>query len=517
MKKILLSILFIAFGIMAFAQPGDAAVIQKIKARYSGGKTPAIKLGKASTTKEFKGGKWHYYYWRHYTITAKAKDGKTSLQQGGAVVYEKVGGHYSFDNYATGETNLSGLKDPDPAVVTKYLNSHLKEFFFVRYGSILEKEPHISIVPETKYKWIAMQGCVSFTTKATFKRKVSGTEVELAEHYFEICLYRDPLPDENAKWNRILASEIEGKKKVISKKKYTSAEMDAIKTLQELEEENSAAAAISSLPSVETAPIFKSDKQLFYYIHDRLMASAPQTAKAHLYKVLAKSSFQTGSILKNYVQDWVDKLINNLKTYQYTFCQYPVVKDEQAGMIYFYNKDKSRFVRMTAKEESGTWKIKVIDYSPASQAEVNRLHKLVGNCAEKPDLEVKEKVSYQIGDIVDVHYSNGDYPAEIKKKDTSFDNRYYITFLSGGKSQWINDDQFSPSSVKKQTHKMGTIQHTEVKKEASFKVGDHVGVKTRSGVMNGKIVKMTSSKVLVKWDEAGYQDMWTSPSNLVKL
>ena len=242
------------------------------------------------------------------------------------------------------------------------------------------------------------------------------------------------------------------------------------------------------------------------------MASAPQEAKANLYKVLAKSSFQSGSILKNYVQEWVDKLIDNLKSYQYTFCQYPKVKDEQAGMIYFYNKDNTRFVRMTAKEEAGTWKIKVIDYTPASQAEINRLHKLVGNCADKPDLEVKEKVSYNIGDIVNIKYSNGTFAAEIKKKDTSFDNRYYITFVEGGKSQWMNDDNFSLKTAKGKTQKTSTTQNS-----SALKVDDHVNVKTGSGTYKGKILKIEGSKALIKWDEAGYKDLLTDLSNLTKI
>jgi ribosomal protein L21E len=248
------------------------------------------------------------------------------------------------------------------------------------------------------------------------------------------------------------------------------------------------------------------------------MASAPQKAKAHLYKVLASSNFQSGSILKQYVQEWADKLIGNLKSYQYTFCQYPKVKDEQNGMIYFYNKDKSRFVRMTAEEENNTWKIKVIEYFPATQTEINRLWKLKGNCAEKPDLTVKIVKEYKIGDIVDVTFSNGTFPAEVKKRDTSFDNRYFVSLLEGGRGYWVTEDTMSLSSEKKEVSKNEnavTKQVTEV--ITDFKVGDHVGIKTRSGVMNGTITKATGSNYLIKLDESGYQDMWVKKEHLVKL
>jgi ribosomal protein L21E len=517
MKKTVIIICFAS--VKLFAQiPSDVEVLQKIKDRYSGGKTPTIKLGGSSNTKEFEGAKWHYYYWRHYTIRAKAKDSQTALEQSGSVVYEKVGNQYIFDNYATGETNLSGMKVPDKGVVEKYLNTHLKEFFISNYGSILAEKPKISVVAGTTYKWKATEGCVSFITKVIYKKKVSYTEIETAEHYFETSLFREPLIDESAAWNRVLADEIESKKKVISKKKYPASEIDAMKSLQEIEEESSAAAVISSLPYVEDAPVFESDKQLFYYIHDRLMASAPQKAKAHLYKVLASSNFQSGSILKQYVQEWADKLIGNLKSYQYTFCQYPKVKDEQNGMIYFYNKDKSRFVRMTAEEENNTWKIKVIEYFPATQTEINRLWKLKGNCAEKPDLTVKIVKEYKIGDIVDVTFSNGTFPAEVKKRDTSFDNRYFVSLLEGGRGYWVTEDTMSLSSEKKEVSKNEnavTKQVTEV--ITDFKVGDHVGIKTRSGVMNGTITKATGSNYLIKLDESGYQDMWVKKEHLVKL
>jgi len=509
MKKLFITILFLVVGVLAYAQPSDATVIKDIRKRFSVG---TIKLGGSSTSKEKEGLVWHYFYWRHFTLSKKDASGLTG-EISSAVMYEKKGSSYSFHNYAAIETNVGGMKDPNKNELVKYFNANLQEYLGGAYGDIVGEMPKISIPADTKFKW-GSPDQVTFISKAIYNRKVSYTELEKAEHYYETMLFRK---GQEGKWNRILADEIEGKKKIISKKKYTASEIDAMKTLQEIDEEQAASAAISSLPWVEDAPIFKSDKQLFYFIHNKLMANPPPEAKANLYKIMAKSNFQSGAILKQYVQDWVDKLMGNLKSYQYTFCQYPKIKDEQAGMIYFYNKDKTRFVRMTAKEESGTWKIKVIDYSPASQAEINRLWKLVGDCTEKPNLTVNEKVSYKIGDLVDVHYSNGYATAEIKKKDTSFDNRYYILFLDNGKSQWINDDKFSLSSKKREPKKMGTIQYESTTAEPTFKVGDHVGIKTRSGVMNGKIIKTTTSKVLIKLDKEGYQDMWTSPNNLVKL
>jgi hypothetical protein len=490
MKKIYIILALMFISANTFAQkPSDATLKKQIRKRFS---TGTIHLGGSSTSKEKKGLVWHYYYWRHFTLSKKAKSGIVGIIKS-AVIYEKFGNSYQFHNYATITTEVGGMKPLNKTELVSYLNNHLEEFLGGAYNDIVGEMPKISIPNDTKFKWTSPEQ-VTFIVKAVYSRKISNTQVEKAEHIYETMLFKN---SKTGKWNRILADEIEGMKKVIAKKAYNSS----MKVLSEIDQEQSAAKAIKSLPWVENPPIFKSDKQLFYFIHDRLMASAPQEAKAHLYTVLASSSFQRGKILKNYVQDWVDKLINNLKSYQYTFCKYPKVKDEQNGMIYFYNKDKSRFVRMTAKAENGTWKIKVIEYFPASQAEINRLWKQVGDCADKPDLAVKKTINYKIGDIVDVTFSNGIFAGEVNKLDTGFKNRYYVTLLNGGRGYWVKDDVMQASKQKK----------------ASLQVNDHVNVKTGSGTYKGTILEIKGGKALIKWDDAGYKNLWTSLNNLSKI
>ena len=357
--------------------------------------------------------------------------------------------------------------------------------------------PVISIPDNTKFNWSSPDQ-VTFNVKAVYTKKTSNTKVEKAEHIYETMLFREP---NDGKWNRILASEIEGAKKIISKKEYGSSEIKNLKTLKVLDSEKQANTTKSTLPSVEAPPVFKSDKQLFYYIHDRLMATTPQMAKAYLYKVLSKEAFQNGHTLKPYTKMWLDKLIKNLKSYQYTFCQYPQVKDEQNGMIYFYNKDKSKFVRMVAYNEQGTWKLNLIDYYPPSQDIVNRLWKIKGNCTEKPNLEVKKNESFAIGDIVDVKFSNGTFPAEVKKQDYYNKNRYFVKMLQGGRSYWVESNVMQKSNYKK----------------VEFSVGDNVVVKSSSGDFKGTITNLDGEKALIKFEDSGYKDMWVNKSNLSKL
>ncbi len=469
--------------------PSDATVKQKIRKRFPVG---TIHLEGSSTSKKKEGIIWHYYYWRHFSLTQKDPDTGLTGKINSAIVYEKVNGKYSFDNYATITTEVVGKKPLNKAEVVNYLKANLSDFLGSTYNDIVGEMPIISIPDGTKFNWESPD-MVTFNVKTVYTKKVSNSTVEKAEHIYETMLFKDA---NTGKWNRILASEIEGQKKVLSKGSFSSD----MKTLQELDEEKQVAATVSSLPFVENPPVFNSDKQLFYFIHDRLMASAPETAKAHLYKVLSKNSFQHGSTLKQFTQMWFDKLIDNLKSYQYTFCKYPLVKDEQEGMIYFYNKDKSKFVRMKASQEDGNWKLAVIDYYPPSQEVVNRLWKMSGDCTEKPDLSIKEKANFKIGDVVDVETRYGVETGEITKRDSSFENRFFVKLLDGSSSFWINDDKMKPSTKKIET----------------LTVGDAVGIRTRSGVVNGKIIEQSDGQSLIKLDEPGYKDMWIPTGELIK-
>ena len=509
MKKIYLIIVLAFIANIAIAQPSDAAVTKKVRERYKAGN---IQLNGASTTKEFENGVWHYYYWRHFTVTAKGADGISGTMTG-AVKYEKSGNSYTFDNYATGETTIEGIKNPSDEELLNYLETNLQEFLGGAYNDIVGETPKISILKEPKFKWKNPEHLVFFA-KVIYSRKVSYTEIEKAEHIYETHIFRKGMDGD---WNRVLADEVEGKKKVISKTSYTTSEIDAMKTLQDIDIDNQAKAAMSSLPKVANAPVFATEKQLFYYIHEKLMSSDAKTAKAYLYSVMSKNCFETGIVLNQRDEEWMNKICDNISTYQKTHCLYPSVKEEQYGAISFYDKEKRRNTRFVGSLEDGTWKIRTITYYPASSDDVQRMEAIQGNCEGKPDLTVKEVKKYEIGDVVDVTVSNTIYTAKVVKKDASFDNRYYVKCINFNRSYWVNDDQMKPAEVQSTSEatKMGSVSETPKAEEASFKVGDKVKVRTRSGDMNGKIIKSSGSKFLVKLSDPRYQDMWVAPSNLI--
>jgi len=510
MKKILLLIVGVFAFITMQAQPSDAAVTKKIRERFPKG---SIKLGGSSNSKEKIGIVWHYYYWRHFTVSITNEQGIKGIISS-AVIYEKQGGNYTFHNYATITTEVEGLKDPDTKELVNYMEGHLEDVLGSTYNTIVGELPTINIPQGQKYVW-KDPNHVIFFTDITYANKVSGTEIEKAKHSYEMEFFRDAM---EKPWSRVLASEVEGDKKVIYKKAYTAAEIDAMKTLQDIDIENQNNAAIASLPKVAAPPVFKSDKQLFYYIHEKLMSSDVNKAKAYLYSVMSEKCYETGKLLKMRDQEWFDQVSNNISVYQKTHCLYPSVKEEQYGQIIFYDKEKRRSLRLVGSNEDGTWKLRTMTYYPASAEDAERMQGMQGNCEGKPDLAIKEVKKYEIGDVVDVTISNTIYTAKVVKKDANFSNRYFVKCINNDRSYWVNDDVMTPSTAKAsttQTHKMGSVSSAP-KEEVSFKVGDKVAVRTRSGNMNGKIIKTSGSKHLVKLSDPRYQDMWVSPGNLIK-
>jgi len=495
-----IKILYIILSISTMMQaqiPSDSQIKAKIKELFKGATSITLE-GKGGTEKVFEDGVWKYYYRRSFHTTYKdPKYPKITAIAYNSIRYIKAGNRYVFNKTFSRGTEMKGVDKPKIEDIRKILKADVYKFVgHNNYNDIVGKLGEINFKPDTYFKWQDVTH-VEFIIELEYTERTSNNELENAKHFYEVHLYSEGF---KKPWNKFLAFEQSDNTKVLSKRKLSESELNSLRTLAEIDEDNQAQAVLKELPWVEDAPEFQTDKQLFYFIHNKLMASAPQEAKAYLYKVLSKNVFERGAILKEREKEWIDRLINNLKAYQYTYCQYPKVKEEQEGSITFYDKDRYRSTRMRAYEEGGTWKIGLIYFIPPAQEEINKLAKTVGNCAEKPNLEVKEKINYNIGDIVDVKFSNGTFAGEIDKKDSNFDNRYYVKLLDDGRGYWVNDDTLTPSKVKK----------------VSFAVGDKIGAKFRSGTMPGTILEIRGDEYMIKFDDAGYSDMWLPKQQIEK-
>jgi len=498
---------------LSYAQPSDASVKALVKKQFPMATT--IKLGGSHQEKKYENGAWVFYYTRNFSITSKTKYPGITFKHQGGVVYTKQGGSYKHKNYSTSESELLGVPNPDKEEIIALLTSDLEVFLETYHYNQIVGEISEIIIPEgNEYKWPSLE-TVSFLVQVTYTEKTSNTILEKAEHTYEIVMYSD---EYKKPWKKFISAEDGYARKTISKTDFSTSEIDAMKTLSDIDEINKAKNALGKLPEVADAPKFESEKQLFYYLHDIAMNKDADTFKAHLMKNIATSCKRDEYLLKQYAEDWVNTVVDNLTIYKKTHCEYPKIKEEQYGQVVFYDKERSRNVTYVGTEEEGIWKVKFIRYYPAKSDDVMRMENSSGECGEKPNLEVQKEVKYEIGDIVDVAFSNGVFAAEINKKDPNFDNRYYVKLLEGGSGYWMTEDNMTPSAKKKETKKMGSVSHSENKTEESvdFKAGDAVGVKTRSGVMNGTVVKKVGSKYLIKLDDTGYEDMWVAKEHLVK-
>ncbi len=494
--KILYLIIFISTMIQA-QTPSDSQLKTKIKEKFKGAESIVLE-GKGSTEKVFEDGVWKYYYNRYFHTTYKNPNyPKITAIVYNSIRYLKVGNRYVFNNISNRGTEMKGLDKPKIEEVRKLLKSDMYKFVgHNNYNNIVGELSEINYKPNTYFKWEDVDH-VEFLIELEYSEKTSNNELQKAKHFYEVHLYSDGL---KKPWKKFLAFEQSDNKEIISKRNLSETEINSLRTLSEIDEDNKANTALKELPRVEEPPVFQTDKQLFYFIHNKLMTSAPKEAKAYLYKILSKKLFERKNILNTREKEWIDRLIDNLKAYQNTYCQYPKVKEEQEGSITFYDKDRYRSTRMRAYAEDGTWKLSLIYFIPPSQDEINKLAKMTGDCSTKPDLEVKKQIVYNIGDIADVKFSNGIFAGEITKKDTNFDNRYYVKLLDGGQGYWVNDDVLTPSSVKKVT----------------FTVGDKVGVKFRNGTMPGTIQEINGDEFLIKFDDSGYKDMWVAKHQVEK-
>ena len=211
MNKISIILILLIMSLEVNAQvPSDEMVKQQIRKRFPVG---TIHLEGSSTSKKQEGIIWHHYYWKHFYLTQKDPASGLTGKINSSIIYEKVNGKYIFDNYGAITTEVLDKEPLNKKELVNYLKANLQDFLGYDYNYIVGEMPVISIPEKTKFNWSSPDQ-VTFNVKAVYTKKISNTKVEKAEHIYETMLFREP---NGGKWNRILASEIEGAKKIISK------------------------------------------------------------------------------------------------------------------------------------------------------------------------------------------------------------------------------------------------------------------------------------------------------------
>jgi ERCC4-related helicase len=135
--------------------------------------------------------------------------------------------------------------------------------------------------------------------------------------------------------------------------------------------EAQASKELAGLPAAHI-PVFNTDKELYYFIHNIIMTKDVETVKSYLYKVMSNQCKEEGSDvnLTYLTQQWVNKITNNLTTYKKTHCMQPKVKHYQNGQIRFFDKQSKRALDFEGIQEGGTWKLFSVRYYPARGGEI---------------------------------------------------------------------------------------------------------------------------------------------------
>ena len=519
MKKIIVLLLFLAsFAFLANSQPSKTTVLAKVKSLHSKNLVSAKLIGSGISERVYENGSWRYYYRHSYKVVNKTQYPGVNRVYSGGIQYKKGGGYYQ---QLVGDAYYTGISNPKESEIIKMMKADLKNFVrLTNYNQIVGEITDIKLADDPKWNWRKVT-MVEFKMQATFSIPISYTKIEKAVHIFNVSLVADQF---KGPWVRFLSTEAgRGERKVLSTTTHTADEVRAMKTLYDIDQENQAKAIMGNLPNVGEIPKFESDKQLFYFVHDKILTKSTNEVKAYLYKIMNKSYCFTGKssvVMTSRTQGWFDKLINNHDAYKTAHCQYPTVKHEQAGQIEFYDKENRRILRFTGSKSGDTWTLNLISFYPAKASDLTRMKNNNANCKGKPNLTVRKIIAYNIGDKINAKFSNGTFPAFIEKKDPSFSNRYYIKLERDpkGRGYWMTEDNFSTytGGANNNSNANNNNSNNQVKKVQTFAVGDKVEVKVKAGWIKGKIIRKASNKFLVKFNDKRYGDTWCAAKYMKK-
>jgi len=172
-----------------------------------------------------------------------------------------------------------------------------------------------------------------------------------------------------------------------------------------------------------------------------------------LFKMGATYFFESDSpyLLNERGQQFLQNLLLAADHYQFLYCEFPTLKQEQENMIQFYDREMESHARIALNVENGQFKIDDIDcyYTPSTE-KIERC-KAIGdiNCGEPTLFEAEPEVAkFELNDRVVVNWNGQNreyYTGKIIKKDPYNENRYFVEF-DQIQSAWIDAKFISPKN-----------------------------------------------------------------------
>jgi len=491
------------------AQPSDATV----KAR-------AISDG--STFVRFEGsGNVHSNLtetWYIRVVTTKSKTEYPGINYINAIEYKyiKSGSNWVFDRTYNWWGQYEGIPNPNEAEAVAFVKKDLEKFLGGAYGDIVGDIGEIKLAEEPKWEWHTMKS-VSFIMSTTYDRKMSSTEVSKVKQLYQVRFYAD---EPKGAWKSFISSK-EGAPEIIATKTYSVAEVNAMPSLSDMKYKNEAKSIIASLPKVEV-PKFSNAKEMIVYTHKMLRELSKEELHAYLLQTLSSSYFQENSKIvlnasgERKIKEVMDEAHGAKSSYKKQYCENPVIKTEQNGMMELWNKANDRKCRISVDKQGDTYKISDLElYVFATDADIARVEAAT-LCGGTIQTKVETAVGYNIGDPCEIMDKYKKWQkGTVKQKDTSFDNRYYVN-VEQGTSGWYTTDQMRTSTNQKSSVTTENKTGNTATSTQTFKVGDKImgNWKNKGKYYSGTVSAKIGDKYVIFYDDG---DKETCTADQLKL
>ena len=336
------------------AQPSDQQIINDL----TNPGVLKVELTNRTTKKEWNSAHSQYMWSRGATVWRNANIAEYPNAKVKILGFARY--HYgestSFREFKVAENTYEGIPAPRGDEILSMIKERYLQFLGWRANDMIGDLHYLRIADEEGVIWHTPN---SFTvnTEIEFDAKTSYTEVTTIQEKVEVRFYRDAINDP---WKENIVSSGRDRKDG-EVKKYTAEELNAMPTMKQQLEEETAKGRLAALPKV-SIPTFNSDMEVFLFTHKMLREASKDEMHAYLMQMLAPSYFVEGSTSQlnqngaSLINNALDRAYNPKSTYAEQYCSDPKVKHQQQNMIELWNKTTDKKTRMAVGLFGGGWK-----------------------------------------------------------------------------------------------------------------------------------------------------------------
>lgn len=353
LMKSFLFVLLCFLSVSVYAQPTDA----QIRKDLSKPGVLSIELSKRGGSKVWSSAYSQYFWERGAIVYRNAKiaeypDAKVEI--GGLARYNIVGGKVSYNRFLVTWNRYIGIPTPSDQEVLSMVNKNLEQFVGnYNFNKIVTEVENLRMAEERKDEWHTPNS-FSINLECSYGKVVSYTEVAQYDAIYRVRFYRDAI---TSPWKaRFLSSNTTETE--TGRESYRADEIRVMPTLGSRVEDERAQGYVDGLPQL-AIPAFKSDVDLFMFVHKILLEGSPEEFQAMMMKLMAPSFFLEGSTVKlnqrgaDLINHNMERAYKGSSTYANQYCHDPGIKHRQKNMIQLLNKSKQCFTRIAVGQFGG--------------------------------------------------------------------------------------------------------------------------------------------------------------------